>query len=127
MTLPKPKSLIGYFGFALVAVLAYHFYQKSRKPKIEEPTPEPPTVQLPELDLNKNWKIQPVTNQEALFHIWNKEHKAPAIVRFDHSTNQWKVSGRNTKTYSIPKSDTQQLRAVIASVLQEVSPLKIGS
>ena len=124
MTLPKPKLLVGYFVVAVVSVLIYHFYQKWKQPKTIESAPEKPTISLPELDLNKNWKIQPVTGEATVFHIWNREHLAPAVVQFDAATNKWKVSGQNTKTYSIPKSDTQQLRAVIASVLQEVSPVK---
>ena len=125
MTLPKPKLLVGYLAVAITAVLLYRFYQKRQTPITTESKAETPAIELPELDLNKNWKIQPVTDDLAKFHIWNKEHKAPAIVQFDHTTNDWKVSGKNTKNYSIPKSDTQQLRAVIASVLQEVSPLKV--
>ena len=125
MTLPKPKLLVGYLVVAIAAVLLYRFYLKLQAPKTTEPKTETPAIELPELDLNKNWKIQPVTDDSAKFHIWNKVHKAPAIVKFDHTTNDWKVSGKDTKIYSIPKSDTQQLRAVIASVLQEVSPLKI--
>ena len=125
MTLPKPKLLVGYLAVAIAAVLLYRFYQKRQAPKPTESKPETPAIELPELDLNKNWKIQPVTDDLAKFHIWNKEHKAPAILQFDHAADDWKVNGKGTKTYSIPKSDTQQLRAVIASVLQEVSPLKI--
>ena len=125
MTLPKPKLLVGYLAIAITAVLLYRFYLNRQAPKTTESKPETPIIELPELDLNKNWKIQPVTDDLAKFHIWNKEHKAPAIVQFNHTTNNWKVNGKGTKIYSIPKSDTQQLRAVIASVLQEVSPLKI--
>ena len=125
MTLPKPKLLVGYLAVAIAAVLLYRFYLKRQAPKTIESKPKIPAIELPELDLNKNWKIQPVTDDLAKFHIWNKEHKAPAIVQFNHTTNDWEVSGKDTKTYSIPKSDTQQLRAVIASVLQEVSPLKV--
>ena len=125
MTLPKPKLLVGYLAVAIAAVLLYRFYLNRQAPKTAESKAENPAIELPELDLNKNWKIQPVTDDSAKFHIWNKEHKAPVIVQFDYTTNDWKVSGKDTKTYSIPKSDTQQLRAVIASVLQEVSPLNI--
>ena len=86
---------------------------------------------LPELKLNPNWRIQPappIESEVLRFKIWNKPHDAPAIVAFDPYRDSedpvWKVFGEDTEPYDVPIDDATQLRAVIASVLQDVSPVK---
>jgi len=86
---------------------------------------------LPELQLNPKWRIQPappIESEVLRFKVWNKQHEAPATIAFapyqDGKDPAWKVFGEDTETYDVPVNDATQLRAVIASVLQDVSPVK---
>jgi hypothetical protein len=92
--------------------------------------------QLPKLSFNPDWKIQqlPATKNTVLrFKVWNERAIQAVDVLFDPygimtgkpDEALWQVSAPGSKTFTVPIQDTDQLRAIIASVLQEVSPLEI--
>lgn len=160
MTLPTTTRVFKILGWALLAFLIYSLVKKRIKRLIPKPKSTFPKIiplnelsskdrsffeelrdtvyesdrweeLLPELDLNPNWKIQPIPPVESevlRFNVWNKPHIYPATVAFDPYLDEektvWSVFGEGTEIIDVPVDDTKQLRAVIASVLQDISPVK---
>ena len=134
------RKKIIYTGITVLLLLLFYRLIRCRKEaiKIKAETLDKPKRQpasrwrksLPELDLHPSWAIQPVPPKDdeiIRLNIWNKPRKAPAELIFDpkdQSNPRWKVFGKGTKTYQVPVEDTKQLRAVIAAVLQEISPVQ---
>ena len=91
--------------------------------------------ELPGLQLNPDWEIQPVPsskNTVVRFKVWNKQGEESVDVLFDpygimtgkKDEKLWQVSAPGTKTQFVPMEDTRQLRALIAAKLQDVSPVE---
>ncbi len=91
--------------------------------------------EIPTLSFNPDWDIQPLPsskNTVVRFKVWNKAKKEAVDVLFDPygimtgKVNEalWQVSAPGTKIFNIPMKDAAQLRAIIAALLQEVSPIK---
>ena len=88
--------------------------------------PLTPSGPIPKLNLNGDWEVQPEPASKdsvVQFNVWNQTRKDPVLVSLSEKNENWIVSALSLKDISIPLHDTIQLRAVIASYLQQVSPI----
>jgi hypothetical protein len=115
--------------------------KKPEKPVVEEETVEDiaaevedftqtalrQNVHLPALSFNNEWEVIPLlpTGKHPIrYRIFNQMGQAPVEVYVEKSEEiTWKVAAKRMPEVSVPLQNAAQLRAVIASYLQQISPI----
>ena len=87
-------------------------------------------LHLPALSFNPDWEIIPLlpqANSPVRFRIFNQTGQAPVDISLEKDADNiaWQVSTNDLATIQVPLNDATQLRAIIASFLQQVSPVAI--
>lgn len=85
-------------------------------------------LHLPALSFNPNWDVIPLLPQvdsPVRFRIFNQTGQAPVDVSLEKNADKiaWHVIASGMANVEVPLNDATQLRAVIASFLQQVSPV----
>ena len=84
-------------------------------------------VHLPALSFNNEWELIPLlpTREYPIrYRIFNQAGQAPVEVYVEKTKEiSWQVRAENMPDVSVPLQDAVQLRAVIASYLQQISPI----
>jgi len=85
-------------------------------------------LHLPALSFNPNWDVIPLLPQvdsPVRFRIFNQTGQAPVDVSLEKNADKiaWHVIASGMANAEVPLNDATQLRAVIASFLQQVSPV----
>lgn len=115
--------------------------KKSEKPVIEEEIIEDiaaevedftqtalrQNVHLPALSFNNEWEVIPLlpTGEHPIrYRIFNQMGQAPVEVYVEKAEEiTWQITAENMPDVCVPLQDATQLRAVIASYLQQISPI----
>lgn len=87
-------------------------------------------LHLPALTFNPDWEVIPLlpqANTPVRFRIFNQTGQAPVDIALEKEAENiaWQVIANGLTTIQVPLNDATQLRAVIASFLQQVSPVII--
>jgi hypothetical protein len=116
--------------------------EKSEKTVIEEETIEDiaaevedftqtalrQNVHLPALSFNNEWEVIPLlpTGEHPIrYRIFNQMGQASVEVYVEKAEKiTWQIKAKNMPDVSVPLQDATQLRAVIASYLQQISPIR---
>lgn len=87
----------------------------------------PQNVHLPALSFNNDWEVIPLlptAERPILYRIFNQIGAAAVEVYLETvSPDVWQVTAEGMESISVPLHDATQLRAVIASRLQQISPV----
>ena len=87
-------------------------------------------LHLPAMSFNPDWEVIPLlpqANSPVRFRIFNQTGQAPVDIALEKEADNiaWQVRANGMTTIQVPLNDAMQLRAVIASFLQQVSPVII--
>jgi len=84
-------------------------------------------VHLPALSFNNDWELIPLlptVEHPIHYRIFNQTGQAAVEVSLQKAVEiTWQVTAENLADVSVPLQDATQLRAVIASYLQQISPV----
>ena len=85
-------------------------------------------LHLPAMSFNPDWEVIPLlpqANSPVHFRIFNQTGQAPVDIALEKEAENiaWQVRANGITTIQVPLNDATQLRAVIASFLQQISPV----